>query len=238
MDPDARVYLDAFQTDATPAYETATNALFLALKAEAGLFEAIDGLYLPGPSEQTMLLNAKSPGTYDLTKSGTVTFTPYVSYKGNGVNGQLATGYNPTTAGGAWTLNSAHIGMWVLTNLDQVTDVYAAGGLAGMSVRGADNNWYGNLNDAASAYSYGSYTGDFVVNRRRSTHREHLHNGGLIQDIIAASTSLANSQLIFLRGASSFSSEEFGPMRFGGGLTSIQISAYFAALVTWMQDAL
>lgn len=85
---------------AAPAnYFAAAKAALLSTLDTAGLLSRIDAFYdLGQPTEAECLVNLANPGTYDLTKVGTVTFTPNVGANSDGTTGYLDCGFSPSTA--------------------------------------------------------------------------------------------------------------------------------------------
>jgi hypothetical protein len=96
-------------TQNTPAVTTAVCAL--AANGSLG-----DLRYVFATSSAT---NAKlnwAQSAFNLTQTGTETFTANAGFQGDGSTGFFDTGFNPSTAGGSYTQNSASIGACVLTS--------------------------------------------------------------------------------------------------------------------------
>lgn len=76
----------------------------------SGQWDNIDAFYIPiGKTEAIACINWKNPGTYTLQRSG----GGYIADEGFNGSGSLDTQFNPTTAGGNFTQNSAGIGIAV-----------------------------------------------------------------------------------------------------------------------------
>lgn len=105
--------------DSLPAYhrKRAINDVIVALKA-AGVWTKLDVLYVfAAHDEDTALINWKNPGTFNCTAVNAPTFVADRGYTGDGASSALDTGFNPSTAGGGFTQNSAHLGAWSLTDI-------------------------------------------------------------------------------------------------------------------------
>jgi hypothetical protein len=86
------------------------------LSGATGCGSVLDGLYIFA-TNTTTTANLNLCGTsYGLTQHGSVTFNADTGYTGDGTTGYFDTGFNPSTAGGNFSLNSASIGSYILTN--------------------------------------------------------------------------------------------------------------------------
>lgn len=106
LDADAAGFISrAAITD--PVQKSAINRLVVQLKA-ASLWTKKDIIYpFVGGSATPHSKNLKA-NTFNITWNGTVTHDA-TGVTGNGSTGYGATGFNPSTAGGAYSLNSAHV---------------------------------------------------------------------------------------------------------------------------------
>jgi hypothetical protein len=78
-----------------------------ALKA-GSLWSAIDAhWWMGGIDSQASRINGKNPGSLTLSLVNSPAHAPYRGFTGDGATSYLRTGYNPSTFGGQWTLNSA-----------------------------------------------------------------------------------------------------------------------------------
>lgn len=77
-----------------------------------------DVLYIwAAPTQATAQINLANPGTYDGTTSGSVTFTAYQGFTGDGLTFFIDSGFNPNTASSPnYVLNAASFGVYVQTN--------------------------------------------------------------------------------------------------------------------------
>lgn len=94
------------------AYKTLINGL-----VADGLFTGVlDFLYIAATDTEAHANLNLVQSLYNLTKQGSVTHAPDAGYTGDGSTGYFTTGYTPSTAGGAMTLNSASIGVYIRNN--------------------------------------------------------------------------------------------------------------------------
>lgn len=109
---EAETWVGAFSTEPNNADKLNYDTFVGALKS-ASIWTKIDVLWwLGGPDAQASRINGKDPGNLTLTQVGTVTHTAYRGFAGNGSNGYHTTGYNPSTFGGQWALNDAHLAVY------------------------------------------------------------------------------------------------------------------------------
>jgi hypothetical protein len=111
------------------AHQTAMQTMICDLVTN-GVWATLDFLYIfatnttSGSATAVAGLNLKS-NSFPITVHGSPTFTPDAGY--TGVAGSttvwLDTGFNPATAGGQYTLNSAQISLWSFTNTMQSGNV-------------------------------------------------------------------------------------------------------------------
>src|SRR5229473_4702071 len=86
------------------------------LSGATGCGTVLDGLYIFA-TNTTTTANLNLCGTsFGLTTSAAPSFTADRGYTGNGTTQFLDTGFIPSAAGGATTLNSTSLGAYVLTN--------------------------------------------------------------------------------------------------------------------------
>lgn len=116
--PDAATdtLIDAMDVEPTTARRTLYNNLIVDIK-NAGVWDKLDALYIfAAHDSQAARLNIKNPGTYDLTVGGgSPTFTTDAYYSFNGSTDWFDTNFNPATAGGNYSQNSASLGIWSAT---------------------------------------------------------------------------------------------------------------------------
>lgn len=156
LDPAASSLIGAMTTPPNAVRQGIINTCIVQLKA-AGLWTKLDALYMMAANaDQSGRLNWKNPGTWTLAASGTVTFTADQGFKGDGVSGFLsATGYNPSTAGGNLSLNSATVGHYlrIAGTVGSGFDYHMTGGTTRLQTAAGVNAYTVRLNDATSLSS-------------------------------------------------------------------------------------
>jgi hypothetical protein len=99
----------------TKANNANYNSLLCGMNSDGDL-ALIDTLYmLAAPNSAASLLNLKN-ASFPLTPHGATTFAANTGINSDGTTGYLDTGFNPSTAGGNYTLNSASAGCYDLTS--------------------------------------------------------------------------------------------------------------------------
>jgi hypothetical protein len=112
-DPDAQAYFAAMSVQPDATRKGLINDYIVGLKTD-GVWSLLDLVYLLASHDsQAAGLNAKTPASNVITVNGTCTFTTDGGYTSNGTTGYLDTNFNPATAGGNWTQNSASLFSWV-----------------------------------------------------------------------------------------------------------------------------
>lgn len=154
---------------------TAYTTLICYLVNNNSVWTSLDDLHIFATDSTTnALLNLVSTNS-SATVHGTPTFTSNVGYTGTDASSTIFidTGYNPSSFGGNYTQNSAHIGIWSNTNAASS----ASGGFAfGISTNASyerifpkysDGNFHGeiNQNSTFSGPSIANSKGHFLNNR-------------------------------------------------------------------------
>ncbi len=132
FDASALAYFAAMTVQPDDTFKNAVNAFYVGAKAD-GFYTGMDAFWFYcANSTQSAYLNGKNPATFTTTEAGTGTFTAYRGYQPNGTTGYLNSGFNPTTAGGVYTLNAAAFGAYINGGVD--TTVRTVGQTAAASV--------------------------------------------------------------------------------------------------------
>jgi len=141
------------------------------LIVDTGAFAKLDGLYfLASATDQASRINIINPGTYNLTKINSPRFTANAGWDANGGAGYLDTGFNPSTAGGKFTQNSACIGIAVSVAA-QTNPVFGniGTGSSFLTARSAGDTFACRLNSVGSNNVASSSNGFFAASRASST---------------------------------------------------------------------
>ena len=209
-----------------------------------GTWSLMDGLYVFATNTTTTAnLNLVST-SYGLTKIGTVTFSANNGYTSDGSTGYFTTGFNPSTAGGHQSTNSASVGACDLTlrglsgaeesaiggGNSYLTYVVPGNAVASGTAFGINNN----TETSTSATSQGSW-----ITSVTSSSQGYTANNGSSSPFSASSNALADEALYILAfndagTADSFSSDQIGYIFFGAGLTTTQITAVYNRLHTYL----
>lgn len=204
----------------------------------AGVWAKLDALYvMAAHTSQAALLNWKAD-QYNLTVSSAPVFTADRGYQGDGVDDVLLTGFNPSTAAGAFTQNSGHLGMWSRTNLANGaaqgyeignTNSYLARAVNG-TVRGRPNHGVELLFGAS-----GLLPGHFMFSRTAAAVWESYINGADVGGGTDASAALTSADFRILSvTAALFSRNQFAVAHWGSGLSAGEVSATYSAIRTYL----
>ncbi|MCK1501485.1 hypothetical protein [Bradyrhizobium sp. 188] len=240
-DSDALAIFAAFTTPPVAARKTLINACVVSLKT-AGVWSTLDALWVMAAADsQAARINWKNPATFTLSPVNSPTFTADRGYQGDGATSYLNTGFTPSTAGGSFSLNSAHLGVWSRTDLNSAAadmGAGAAGATSSMFVRNS-GNLAGRSNDnsgSATMFATADSLGHFVLGRTDGTNRRGSKNGAAATTVAAASVTLTNAQItVAALGGASMSSRQYAEAHLGGGLSDANVAALYNALLTYNQ---
>lgn len=243
-DPDAQAFLTATGI-VDPTIADAIDDLVIALKA-AGVWAKCHAIYpFVGGAGATHAVNLKSPGTFDITWSGTLI------HDANGVTGGGGhgnTGFNPST--GLASAHDNHLGIYSrsansggaermeLGSSDGSTGhIYMGCGVAFVGGNAYTNN--GNSINASSGGGQG-----FIVSSRRANNDLELYDSGAsIGTNTGTSSGISPNLNMFIMAvnASGFATFQtnknvaFGTI--GTGLTDAEVADYHTSVEAF-QDAL
>jgi hypothetical protein len=249
IDADTWAWIVAMTVTPSFARQTLINALVGSLKT-AGVWSKLDALYLLAAHDaQAARLNAKAPASFALTVVSSPVFTVDHGYKGTGLGstagGYLTSPFTPSTAGGQWTQNSAHLGVYVRTACSSVASVQAAeigvssGPAAYIFTKHATaGNISTALDDTTISSTAGGMPnglGHFCTSRTASTGYAKYHDGVAQAAATVTSTGLPGSSVSILRATTtSYSDAELCAAHWGGGLTATEAGDLRAALHTYL----
>lgn len=222
-------------TPPTGPRKTLINTLVKSLKA-ASVWTRFDALYLLAAADsQAARLNWIS-SSFTLTAVSSPTFTTDRGYAGDGVGAYLDSGFNPATAGGRTTLNSAHMGWWVNTAISENAADMGNTNSVGNS-RDASGNFVARVGSATtSSVAVGSPVGHSVVDRSASNVQTLYKNGSSVQIDPHVSTSLSseNYRLLTRAGSAIFNTRRIAAAHYGQSLSAADVSALYSALNTYL----
>jgi len=114
IEPETRTWYNAMSTKPKREHLRSMDMLVKRLKW-SGIWTELDTLYaFASHNKADSLINVKNPGTANLTETSTATFTAGKGFTA-GSSGRLATSVNFNTFAVEYTIDEAHIGVFMLT---------------------------------------------------------------------------------------------------------------------------
>jgi hypothetical protein len=197
----------------------------------------LDRFYLLGaPDSTTSLLDIC--GHASLSASGSPTFTANAGWNGAESSGQcLLSDFVPSTGGGSYTQNSAHLALWNLTNstsggVDAGTgpNPSPGPGITIMQLKYTAGDFLTSINDnnVDTGFATTDASGYYVMNRTGASTVDTYRNGSLLYSPNTTSTGLSAYQLSLLAfsngGSCNFGSpHQISVAHVGGALSSTNI---------------
>jgi len=204
----------------------------------AGVWSKMDCLYVVAAHDaQAARLNWVG-SSYTLTPVNSPGFVADRGYTGDGSTSLLESNYNPTTAAGAYALNSAHIGSWARTNVAAtVSDIGNAN--SRIFARTSADAFSGRLNTTtgpALAPSATTSVGHSVLSRLGSTTYGLYRDGTATAGNGSTSEAVLNATFqVLASNTGAFSSRQIACAHWGSGLSAAEIVALYSSLNTYFQ---
>jgi hypothetical protein len=244
------------------AYATLIDAL-----VAGSVWSKLDGLYVQAwdGTEATFLVNLKQ-SSYGGTVTGPKVYNSGIGLRGDGTKGfggtefHIDSGFNPSTAGGNYAQNSAHIMAYsfntahlpaIANDAEALIGVDTAAGAVQTHIypRYTDNLLYLRVNDSSAGVVAGIASVDpngmLLGNRSSSTARQAYKNGTRIDSYpSSASGALTNANLYFgainEAGTTLAKSKQifYQAFSWGGSLTSGEVAAFHTALRTYLDSCM
>lgn len=169
----------------------------IAMIVDSGAFDNMDALYfLASSTDQASRINVISPGTYNLTKTNSPRFTANVGWDANSSSGYLDTGFNPATAGGKFTQNSACMGVSVSATAATNPAIGNTGtGNSFVTPVTVSNTFAGRLSSAGSSSSANTGIGFFSASRATSATIRLFKNADQLLSGAVPTNTLASSNI-------------------------------------------
>lgn len=230
---------DAMTNKPSTDIANAQNTLVKELKA-AGVWTLMDVFYCFAQESNVAgeaLLNWREPaGDDNATNSSGTTFTSLEGFTGNGSSYYLNTNFTPSSEGANITLNSASIGAYVRTNVDEAK--YIVGSSTNILMMPKNGGaFYGRISGSSNVYFAQTTSAGFhVLTRPSSTTLSYFNNGTDKGDNTVNSTTLSTS-IVYLIGSSSlssFSSQQLSIFFIGANMTNTQITNMNTAIEKYM----
>lgn len=238
FDADAQAFFTAAGiTDATQ--KTAVNDLVVAMKAD-GIWSKMRAIYpFVGGSSSTHAVNLKSPGTFDITWSGTVTHDAN-GITGNGSDGQGDTGVTDTDL----TAADHGLSVYCRTNIPsggQIGNQNTTGGFSGFfaSLGSLTYGYLADLNNVTVSDG-GDTLGLYTISRSSTTEVNFFKDGAALGTNPKASTggtALGTTTIRVLMTNGQFTNANIALAAIHAGLTSGE-AADFNTSVANFQTAL
>ena len=251
----ARVTAASLTIDSTHAtmYRNLINGL-VSDGLISGATPKLDALYffatntVTGPNTALALMSLVS-STFNATVSGVPTFTADQGYAStdNASNKAVNSNFNPSTAGGHYQQNSAHVSLWANNNVTAVSGGIAigcntaAGTGTAIFPKYSNGNAYWRINDALPAsggITMASSIGHYVANRSAAsgTTSSQGYKNAVDQGVTAVSSGALTNQPMGIcanSASSSFgtaSACQISCASIGGSLTPTQVTALYNRL--------
>lgn len=228
-DSDAQAYFTALPSDPGTTFKDAWNTFVVSAKAD-GYYTKFIALYpLPGTSAGNNAVNAKNPGTFDITWSGTITHDSN-GFTGNGGAVHGSTGITPSTH---MTLNDTHLAVYCRTTAASSNP--DMGCIATDRINLACRIGSNAITEHGSVFIVSANSdgqGFFVTSRRSNTDLELYKNGSsMATNTSAGGGSLPNTVLAV--GGSQGQGGSNHNIAFasaGSGLTDTEVSNFYTAI--------
>lgn len=194
------------------------------------------------------LINLANPGTYNGTTSGTVSFSAYNGYTGNGSTFYIDTGFNTSTAPSPnYTQNNANFGVYDLTNRSSGGGQYNAGNFGNSNTFLNDYQFsqaQAGINNGSSgiAVSVSSTQGLWNVTRPTLVSSSLFLNDSetAVQTVVDTTGSLNNNNFYFFAAngppAELFTSSQLAAGWIGKGLAAADSCKISRRINTYMKN--
>lgn len=181
------------------------------------------------------------------TEAGTITFTAFQGYAGNGTTGYLATDYIPSTDAIAASLNSVHVSIYDRTNRTDNASVHGISARnaspaqeLGVAPRFTSANVV-RINDSASGVANSTAQGFYLGNRSASNAVQKYRNGAALTPTSTASVGLPTVQMyIGARNiddvAGAFTTDQIAFASVGKSMTATQVAQFTTRVETYMDS--
>lgn len=237
----------AFTTPPDTTRKGNINTMVAALKT-AGVWSKLDVMYaFAAADSQASLINWKNPGTFNASAVNTPTFTTDRGYAGNGSTSYVNSTFTPSTAGGNFVLNSAHLGLWSRTNAQAAAVTMGARTTSTteeslLRPRDTGNLTLGRINKAGGGVNPANTdsSGHFVTRRSGGTAAAIHRNGSSLGSNTEGSTALPQFPIFIgalntAGSASSFSTYQIAAAHWGSSLSDTEITDTYNALLAYLQ---
>jgi hypothetical protein len=238
FDSAALAFFARLTTYPTPTRARQYNTVFVGLRS-AGLLAKLDALYLMAAADSQAARQNLIQNAYNLTAVNAPTFTADQGYTGDGSSSYLTTGFTPSTAGGKYALNSAHLGAYLLTNVtgDKISIGNANNPYSNLRPRFTSDTFNLALNSAGgftSANGVAPTSVGLTIGSRLSSATGNIFKGGTDFGGALFSTGITSSVMQLLGVTGTFSDAKIAVGSIGGGLLLAESVSMQSILDTYL----
>lgn len=224
-------------SDATN-YKALINGLVNTASTSGGsLFSRFDMLCIfAAPDSANALLNLINSTYAGSLAGGGPTFTTYRGFNGNGSTTGIDTNFNPFIATTPnFTVNSAHVSVWNLTNVAETTALADNAGSVTIYPNFSSSTMYARINDSPNTGGFvtANATGHILGNRDSSSSRQTYQNAASIGSYgtAPAAGAVDNAVLTAVRTGSADQNAMFSA---GASLSATDTTNFYNLLRTYM----
>ena len=226
---------NSFTTKPSASVAAAQDAMVIALVA-AGVWAKMDVFYLfaqESNGDGEALKNWFNPGTFDSTLVNAPVHVSLEGFTSNGTTSYINSNYNPNTNKINLALDSASLGVYSRTNIQEATTtIVLKMGTDNFQLvlRNATDKVAQRINaSGGTAAANANSSGLIIGNRVLSTHQDAYRNGGLISNDSRPSVAIPSGDCFILArnldgGADGFALHQVSMAFIGGGLTPTNIT--------------
>jgi hypothetical protein len=240
-DPASDAIFAGFTIPPTEARKTSIDTCVKALKLPVNVWDKLDELQLHAAADsQAALVNWVKPGTYNGVLVNSPAFTADRGFTGANT-AYIDSLFLPTTAPSPkYVLDSANLFAWSLTSTGIDADIAGADTSAAIAFqpRRTSNVNIVRMHQGTTNISVASTdaTGLWADDRSSSVLTTLYRNGVSQGTNAAASTTLANFKLSFLKGQGTFWTGQIAAGGFGQSLSAAEHTALYNALAGYIAD--
>lgn len=218
--------------------QQAIDTCIMMLKGD-GVWAKLDALYVRAAHEEATANLNWVADAYNLTASDPApVFEAFRGSTPNGTSSYHDTGFTPTTAvSPKFTLNSAHMGAWHLTDLaNGAGSSFDVGNATARIINSSTAVTVFRPNNSTNGTSTEDYTSHKVWNRSAADAWQYYRDGASVTSGADASTALTNFAFGIGRTAASgaFGVNQAAIVHFGPSLTAGEVARLRAAFQTYL----
>lgn len=242
-DSNAATLFAAMPVQPSAARKQLISDAFVSLKSQ-GAFALLDVLHVPaGHDLSSVLLNWKNPALYPMQIFNSVTFTVDRGLQGDGISGDIDTGYSYAGAS-QFTQDAASIGGYVNATPSDVGNTAAiigmdvtSGSLAFLRPKEAAGSMAGRVNSSVNTNTSAVATrlGHSAVSRINSTQLQFYKDGSPLGGALS-NTSFAPQakNMRYFRLGSGYGADRIAYTYAGGLLSSAQHASIASTMLTFL----